>query len=117
MKTGAFYDLVDRMTTRQKEFIARLAELHDDIVWDGGSQNTRPLRVSLKDKKGNNLAAINTRSRNHILRFEFRSKDYHGPETVSTEHRDKNRAYDIDGLDNLQDVSEILLKIKRNYSI
>jgi len=95
----------------------KLAEIHNDIIWDGGEKYTNTLRVSLKDKQGRNFAAINTRKRNHILRIEFRSRDYQGLVTVLTSHKNFNRGFDINGITNLEDVSEIITNIKKNYSI
>ena len=121
MKTPAFDNLIAKMNASQKDFITKLAEIHADIVWDGGSPNTTPLRVSLKDKRKDkrwrNFAAINTRKSKYILIFEFKSKDYNGSELkiVLTNHKIMDRAYNISSINDIQAVSEILINIKSKY--
>ena len=77
MKTPTFELLLTKMSPTQQSALEELEKAHSDLVWDGGTIDTRPLRVSIKNGKGQSMAAINTREKEAFLRLEFRGRDYY----------------------------------------
>ena len=103
------------MNDSQRKALEALESMHSDLVWHGGKVDTSPLRVSIKNISGKNMAAINTRERKAFLRLEYRSRDYDGPKASPTRHRIFDRKYDLVDLDDTLDASGIISAIKQNY--
>ena len=116
MKTPAFENLLNRMNPTQQSALEELAKMHPDLTWDGGKPDTRPLRVSIKNAHGRNIAAINTREKDSFLRLEFRSADYSGPNSFGTNHRNFNRAFDLITASSISKAADIVSVVKQNYS-
>ena len=115
MKTPAFELLLTRMSPTQQSALEELELTHNDLVWDGGTVDTRPLRVSIKNVKGQNMAAINTREKEAFLRLEFRGRDYNGPNAVPTNHRNFDKMCDLINSSSVKVASDIMEAIKQKY--
>lgn len=116
MKTPAFETLLSEMNEKQRSALISMEAANSDIVWDGGKIDPRPLRVSLKSRNGQNMAAINTRESETFLRLEFRSKDYAGTETFQLDHRSFDRGYDLKDSSAIDVASKIISTIKSIYA-
>ena len=103
------------MNDNQRTALKMLESMHPDLSWHGGKVDTRPLRVSIKNKSDQSMAAINTRELKAFLRLEFRSRDYDGPKASPTKHRDFDRKYDLIDPDDVSEASKIISAIKKNY--
>jgi hypothetical protein len=115
MQTQSFENLLGYMTPSQVSILELLEQRHPDLVWDGGKAESRPLRVSIKGVNNKSMAAINTRSKDILFTLEFRSKDYSGPNTSPTRHKNFDRVYSIDSSSCIDEVSDIISIIKTHY--
>jgi len=115
MRIESFEIILKSMTAAQREALVELEMQHPDLVWTGGKNSARPLRVSVKSQNGRSIAAFNTRVRRSFLRLEFRSRDYDGAEALRTGHRDFDRAYDLVSAESTTVATRIISVIKNNY--
>lgn len=115
MKTPSFNILLSKMSPTQQSALEELERIHTDLVWDGGSPDALPFRVSVKNQIGKSMAAINTRQKEAFLRLEFRSRDYSGSNGVLLRHKNFDKGFDLIDSTSIPVAAEILSDIKKNY--
>lgn len=115
MKDDKFNLILNEVNQPQNYVLTFLEKAHPDISWEGGKIDY--LRVSLAFG-GKKIAAINPRNKNAILRLEFKSSDYDGPNSSPAGHKTFDRTFDIvNQLSDVEKASDIISAIKANYTV
>ena len=100
-----------RTLKKLKTALEELESKHSDLNWYGGSLDSRPLRVGIK-QNGKNIAAINTRSKDMFLKLEFSRSDYSGSLGEATKHKTFNWCYPLVRNSDVEVASVIINEIK-----